>query len=150
MLLRKPLPLWINVSLFAGAAAMIPLAGQLRRQPVSTPATIAELSERLRRCTPRLHFVPQFPDRAELPMWVCAGPQSREQLWGLICDPERVKKGQWHGIVLCKGTTDFCQIPDEFIRDSWGEYGMRIGRFVFFGDPDLLQRIREAIFDYSP
>jgi hypothetical protein len=27
----------------------------------------------------------------------------------------------------------------------WGEYGMQVGPFVFFGDPDLLGRIRRAI-----
>ncbi|HTU89425.1 MAG TPA: hypothetical protein VMF69_04950 [Gemmataceae bacterium] len=39
-------------------------------------------------------------------------------------------------------------ITDDFIREAWGEYGMRIGTFVFFGDPDLLQRLREVIIDH--
>jgi hypothetical protein len=59
-----------------------------------------------------------------------------------------VKAGQWRGIVFCQQDGEQCWILADFIRDNWGEYGMRIGPFVFFGDPELLQRIRKEIHDY--
>lgn len=149
MLLRKPLPLWINVSLFAGAIAMIPLAGQPGRQPVSPPGTLTELSERLSRCMPSLHVVPQFPDRPECPIWVCTRPQTREQVWGLVRATELAE--QWQGIVFCErmGPAWVVDAEDEFIRENWGKYGMRIGPFVLFGDPELLQRLRDVILYYE-
>jgi hypothetical protein len=149
MLLRKPLPLWINVSLFAGAIAMIPLAGLWGRRPVSTPRTLSEFTERLSRSMPSLHVVHQFPGRPECPVWVCTRPQSREQVWGLIRAAECGQ--QWQGIVFCErmGPTWVVEAEDEFIRNNWGQYGVRVGPFVLFGDPDLLQRIRDVILDYE-
>jgi hypothetical protein len=151
MLLRKPLPLWINVSLFAVSVGMLPLAGQVGRRPVSTPGTRSEITERLSRCTPTLYVVPQFPNRAESAIWICTQPHSREQLWGMVCDPKRVDAGQWIGIVSCKcaGPSWVLEFEDEFIRSHWGECAMRVGPFVFFGDPDLLRRIYEVIVDYK-
>jgi hypothetical protein len=148
MLLRKPLPLWIGVSLFAVSVAAIPLANRLLRQSDESPRTLTELRARLSRCTPPLIVVPQFPDRTESSMWVCTRPQSREQLWGQIRNPDWVKTGKWQGVVFCEQRGTKSSITDEFIHDNWGEYGMRIGRFVFFDDPDLLQRIRDALLDH--
>jgi hypothetical protein len=98
---------------------------------------------------PSLHVVQQFPGRPECPMWVCARPQSREQIWGLIRAAERGH--QWHGVVYCErmGPSWVVEAEDEFIRNNWGCYGMRVGPFVLFGDPDLLQRIRHVMLDYE-
>jgi len=148
MLIRKPLPRWVHVSLFVAAVAMIPLFGQLRHRIVSLPRSQTELSARLSRCTPPLHVVQQVRDIPESPIWVCVRPQSREHLRGLFLDPGRVREGRWQGIVLCQLEGKGSVITDDFIREAWGEYGMRIGTFVFFGDPDLLQRLREVIIDH--
>ena len=144
MLLRKPLPLWINVSLFAAAVTLIPLVGQRMRRRASPPRTLTEFTAPLSRCSPPLTVVPLFPDQPNSCVWVCARPQSREQLCGLARDPELVKTGHWQGIVFCERVGEGAMIPDEFIRDNWGEYALRIGPFLLFGDPDLLQRIRET------
>jgi hypothetical protein len=145
MLLRKPLPLWMSVSLFAIAVGMIPLIGQSRRQPVPPPSTLTELAARLSQGTPPLHVVLVHQRMPEGPMWVSIGPRSLESLQGLVCDPKRATAGQWRGIVYCQRDGEKCRILDDFIHDNWGEYGMRIGTFVFFGDPVLLQRIRAEI-----
>ena len=145
MLIRKPLPLWISVSLFVGAATMIPLTGQVRRRPVSSPDTQTELAARLAQSTPPLHIVRMYPDRPEGPMWVCDRPQSLENLRGLIRDPKRVQAGRWQGVVFCQRMGEKTVILDDFIRDNWGECGMRVGPLVLFGDPELLQRIRAEI-----
>ena len=145
MLLRKPLPLWTAVSLFAVSVATISLSSRLWRQSADSPRTMTELRARLSQCTPPLAVVPQFPDRTESSMWVCTSPQSREQLSRLYRDPGRAKRGQWQGIVFCERMGEEGGIPDDFIRDNWGEFGTRIGPFVLFGDPVVLQRIREVI-----
>jgi hypothetical protein len=145
MLLRKPLPLWMCVSLFVIAVGMIPLIGQSRHQPVSPPSTLAELAARLSQGTPPLHIVMLHQRVPEGPMYVCVRSQSPEYLEGLCCDPN--KAGQWRGIVFCQRDGEQGIILDDLIR-CWGECGMRIGPFVFFGDPKLLQRIRNEIPDY--
>jgi hypothetical protein len=153
MLLPKSRPLWTSVSLFAVAVVMIPLAGQRLRPPVSSPGTLAELSACLSQCTPPLYVVPQLPNCPQSAMWVCTRPRSREQLvsrLNYVCDPERVERGQWEGIVLCQSSGEGAVMEDEFIAEHWGPYGMRIGRLVFFGDPDLLQRIRTAMTAAEP
>ena len=142
MRLPKPWPLWTSVSLFAAAAVMIPLTGQRLRQPASPPRTLAELSARLSQCQPPLYVTRQSQNSPEGAMYVCTMPRSREQLCGLACDPKGVERGQWQGIVLCRMNGEMTWIEDDFIHEHWGQYGMRIGQLVFFGDPDLLQRIR--------
>jgi hypothetical protein len=145
MLLRKPLSLWIYVSLFVASATMIPLANWLRCRPTDPERTLSELKVRLSQCTPPLYVVPQSPHFPESAMWVCNMPRSREQLCGLICHAKRVERGQWEGIVLCQMRGEVAVIEDDFIHDQWGKYGMRIGQLVFFGDPDLLRRIHKEI-----
>ncbi len=147
MLLRKPLPSWIGVSLFGIAVSMMPLAGPLWRQPTA-PHTMTELTARLSRGTP-LHIVRQFPDRPEGPTWICTRPMSHEELWGMIRTPERVKASQWQGIVFCERLRPewVADMEEEFIHTVWGEYGMLLEPFVLFGDPDLLQRIHAVILD---
>jgi hypothetical protein len=145
MLLRKPLPLWITVSLFAVAVTTMPLASRWLRRPVSSLHTLAELTARLSRSTPPLYVVPQFPDQPESWRWVCDRPQSREQLGRLVRHPDRVKTGHWRGIVFCERVGETSGMTDDFIHDNWGECGMRIGPFLLFGDPDLLQRIGAVI-----
>jgi hypothetical protein len=80
-------------------------------------------------------------------MWVCERPQSLEHLHGLCCDPNRVNEWQWRGIVFCQRDGKQGIILGDLIR-FWGKCGMRIGPFVFFGDPELLQRIRNEVPDY--
>jgi hypothetical protein len=147
MLLPKSWPLWTGVSLFAVAVVMVPLTGLRLRPPVSPPRTLTELSARLSQSTPPLYVVSQFPDDPASAMWVCTMPRSREQLGAVnfFCDPKCVERGQWQGIALCQIRSKALWIEDEFIAEHWGQYGMRIGKLVFFGDPDLLQHIRAAI-----
>lgn len=145
MLPRKPLPLWINVSLFAVAVTLIPLIGQRMRRRASPPRTLAEFAAQISRCLPSLRVVPLFENKPDSPVWVCLRSHSREQLRGLPRDPDLVKSGHWQGIVFCEQVGKGAAIPEEFIRDNWGEYALRVGPFLLFGDPDLLQRIHEAL-----
>jgi hypothetical protein len=60
---------------------------------------------------------------------------------GLHKDPARI--GTWSGIVYCE-----CAARAEAREDMlawWGECGLRVGPFVFFGDPGMLAQIRGAL-----
>ena len=77
MLLRKPLPLWTSVVIFALPAAATPLACRLLRPPNAPPRTLTELTERLSRAEPELYVIPVTPNVPESGVWSSArGPES--------------------------------------------------------------------------
>jgi hypothetical protein len=55
--------------------------------------------------------------------------------------PDRA--GEWSGTVLCEWLVNW--EPAELFLEEWGEYGFARPPFVFFGDKELLARIREAL-----
>ncbi len=62
-------------------------------------------------------------------------------LGGLVKDPSRFRG--WSGIVYCEyGAREGAR---EGALAGWGEWGLRAGPFVFFGDPNLLAQIRDAL-----
>ena len=150
MLLRKPLPLWISVSLFVTAVAMIPLIGQVRRRPVSLPSTLTELTVLLSHEVPSLYMVLVIEDHPENGFYICTQPQPREKLFRLQRGFEIACKRKWQGVVYCERTDHPCGIIEEHFVQGWGEYGMQIGSIQCFGAPALLRRIHEAIFDQKP
>jgi hypothetical protein len=143
MLFRKSIPTWIGVCVFVVSIAMMPLARRWWHPPLDKPRTLVELGASLSRCKPPLHVVWQFEDRPESGMWVCARPRSREQLRRL--GRYRECADRWEGIVFCERVANQSPIPESFIRDNWGDYGLHVGPFVLFGDPDLLRRIAKVI-----
>jgi len=142
MLFRKPLPVWMYVILFVVSCLLIPLANRLRSRPIDPPRTLSELRSRLSRCAPPLYTVWYFEDNPENGIWICAQPPSRKQLPILFRHP--IHANHWKGFVFCERISKQCTIPEGTIRD-WGEHAMQIGPLLFFGDPDLLRRIRKAI-----
>jgi len=148
MLFRKQFPLWIWVSLFAVSIAAMPLTYRMLRRPVGPLRTLTELTALLSQDTPSLYVVPMSERDLEFGIYICTSPQSRGQLMQNL--PRNPKFGsRWQGIVYCEriGEKSMCSLEEEL--PSWGEYGMRIGRFYFFGDPDLLQRIHTAMDTFS-
>lgn len=121
MLLRKPLSLWICVSVFVVSATLIPLVNRLRCRPTDPPRTLAELKVRLSQCTPPLSTVWYFENDPENGMWVCARPRSRAELPTLLRLPETIRKPQranhWKGLVFCDRVGAAASIPEEFIRE---------------------------------
>jgi hypothetical protein len=75
-------------------------------------------------------------------IYLCQRPQSREQLQWLRRAADYGDR--WRGIVFCEFSRQLGEIPDAEL-ERWGEYGMRLGPFVFFGDPALLRQIRQAL-----
>jgi hypothetical protein len=101
-----------------------------------------ELSEHLRKSGLPLYVVPQTDISPEDGIYLCERPEPREQLQRLARAAERGDR--WRGIVYCEFNKRLGEI-DEDALNNWGEYGLRLGPFVFFGDPALLRRIRQAL-----
>ncbi len=54
---------------------------------------------------------------------------------------ERVE--QWRGTVLCEWVVN--SQPAELCLEEWGEHGLTLPPFLFFGDKELLRQIKEAL-----
>jgi hypothetical protein len=130
------------VMAFAVCAAAVPLAHRLLHQHAVPPRTLAELADLLRQSEPPLYAVPMTDSSPEEGIYLCEQPLPREQLQRL---PRAAEQGdRWRGVVYCERNRRLGEI-EENEWQRWGEYGLRRGPFVLFGDPALLGRIREAL-----
>jgi hypothetical protein len=130
------------VTAFALCAAAVPLAHRLLHPRADPPRTLAELAALLRQFDPPLYVVPMTDSSPEEGFYLCERPRPREQLQQLRRLPESADR--WRGVVFCERGRHLGEI-EESEWQRWGEHAMRIGPFVFFGDPALLGRIRQAI-----
>ena len=140
---RRPWPRWALALAFAVGAAAVPLAHRLLHRHAEPPPTLAELAALLRQADPPLYAVPIAEHDPEAGLYFCERPQPREQLQLLRRLPELAER--WRGVVYCEWNRRLGGEIDEDELGQWGVYGMRMGPFVFFGDPALLGRIRRAI-----
>lgn len=139
---RSSLPRCFVTAAFLGSIAAVPLGYRMLRSADPTPRTLAELTDQIRQSLPHLHVVlfrDSMPDEG---LYLCERPLSRERLQHLIRAPELGHR--WQGIVYCERVGRLSQIVPEQLA-SWGEYSMRIGPVLFFGDPALLRRIRQTV-----
>jgi hypothetical protein len=120
----------------------VALAQRLLHRPADPPGTLAELVDLLRHADPPLYVVPMTDYGPEAGFYLCERPRPREQLQWLRRAAEH--SDRWRGIVFCEMNRSLGEI-EENEWQRWGEHAMRIGPFVFFGDPALLGRIRQAI-----
>jgi hypothetical protein len=134
---------WVLTIVFALCAVAVPLIHQLLPPPAATPPpSLPDLAERLRRAGLSLHVVPMTHITPVEGLYLCERPQPREQLQRLVRAVEH--SDSWRGVVFCECNKRLGEVSDEQMAD-WGEHGMRLGPFVFFGDPALLRRIRQAL-----
>jgi hypothetical protein len=139
---RRPLSPWILGIVFTLCAVAVPLTCQLLSPPAAPPRTLTELTERLHRAGLSLDVVPLTDNSPEKGLYLCERPQPREQLQRLR---RAVELGdRWNGIVFCEMNHPLGEV-DQAEWERWGEYGMQLGLFVFFGDPALLRRIRQTV-----
>jgi hypothetical protein len=141
---HQPLPRWVLAAAFLLAGATGVVAARLLNPPRSPPQTIHELRQRLERSLPSLHVVQVMDATEEGGIYLCTTPQPPAHLRGLQradCHAER-----WKGVVLCVREGPEARILPEML-DSWGEHGMPVDDLLFFGDPDLLGRVRTALLD---
>ncbi len=68
-----------------------------------------------------------------------------EDVEGLIKQPAFI--GRWKGVVYCE---EYPRAEARDLETLWADCAWRAGPFVFFGDRELLARIREALRDNPP
>jgi hypothetical protein len=142
MLARRSLPLSLIVTVFLVSIAAVPFSRKLIRSSSPIPSTIPELMQSIRKSAPHLHIVllrDHLPDEG---IYLCERPYPRERLRQLLRVPECAH--HWRGIVYGERADRLGVIPPEELA-SWGEYSMQIGPLLFFGDPALLEYIRQAL-----
>lgn len=101
-----------------------------RRDP---PA--ADPAARLRERAPDLHVAPAGSGA----FFVTDRPRDRAELEALVMNPSRLES--WKGVVR-----SWPVAPDDRVDDSgWGRAGFRQGGHAYFGDPQLVRRIKAAL-----
>jgi hypothetical protein len=144
MVARRPFSPWTIALGFVLCAVAVPLGHQLLAPPEPLPRTLTELTQRLHRAGLDLHVVQITDITPEEGLYLCERPQEREQLQWLRRAAEYGER--WQGVVFCEFSRRLGEIPDAEV-ERWGEYGMRIGPFLFFGDPVLLRRIAQVLLE---
>jgi hypothetical protein len=139
---QRPFSPWTLALAFTLCVVVVPLSCQLLSPPAVPPRTLTELTERLHRAGLSLDMVPLTDISPEEGLFLCERPQPREQLQKLVRAAEHGER--WRGVVFCEFNRRLGEI-DEAELARWGEHGMQLGPFVFFGDPALLRRIRQAL-----
>jgi hypothetical protein len=142
---RRPATL---VSLVALAGLVLVTSSQLPTAGVAQPPpgainnwSMADLLRHAQSRGLRLHPTPTGLGR---PLHRNAFFSERDTTWDrlnvLPKDPAAIAR--WAGVVYCERVTELGVTEEEV--ESWGEYALAIGPFVFFGDPELLARLRAA------
>jgi hypothetical protein len=135
---RLPWLLWTAIVGFAVAAVSVPL---LLRPHRTADWDAPKLLARLESQGLSLYVLYNLPDDAEGGCYLSTHPITREEASMLTLNPVCVEK--WRGVVsLFLQKRDILLLLDEEI-ESWGECGLRLGRWVLFGDPELLKKIVE-------
>jgi hypothetical protein len=127
---------------FLGSIAAVPLGYRMLRPPEQAPRTLVELADQIRQSAPHLYVVLLRDSMPDEGLYFCERPWPRERLQHLV--RARELGHRWQGVVYCERVGRTARIPPEQLV-GWGEYGMRIGPLLFFGDPTLLRCIRQAV-----
>jgi hypothetical protein len=143
MSIRQPVPLWI-----LGAVLLVSVAaGQLTYRRLHSvarePRTVREVRERLEHSSPDIHVVRVMEASEEAGVYLCTAPQPREKLHRLLRNADLAQ--HWKGVVFCAPVGRATAIPPEELQ-SWGEHAMQLEEIVFFGDPILLEAIRNTMY----
>jgi hypothetical protein len=140
--LRRP-PLgpiaWL---VFLVAVLAVPPACRLLRPVPRPPQTLAELTEVLSGARPSLLVVPAVAGSPENGVYICARPFPPGHFLRLLRHPQL--GGRWEGVVHCEHAGAGSRLPEPDIA-AWGEYGMRAGPLLFFGDPRLLAEVAPLV-----
>ena len=141
-----------HLILLAGFVVSVLLAaalGQRTASPRTPPLPlndwdVSELADYLDRAGIRLHVMPAAKDGG---VQNTAFLTTTERSWhefNLLCKDGK-QQGPWQGILYCERVNG-----DEMRRelaDQWGDFGWSAGPFLFYGDPELLARVRAVLLD---
>jgi hypothetical protein len=144
---RPSVRLLIPCTPVALAALAALAAWSCRPLPLRAPPEISAGDALAHARTLGLEVLPDSPDGDPATgCWLIApgADESRERLVGLM--RQRAGLPGWRGVVLMK--------PERHPNDTlyrqlaeWGDAGLYAPPLVFFGDPDLIHRMRQALGD---
>jgi hypothetical protein len=90
----------------------------------------------------RLHLSPTWAGgNARANAFLTSGAKTGAELYGLLKARKEIHR--WAGVVY--GERSRAYEEREWAVEAWADCGLRAGPFVFFGDPELLGRIRTAL-----
>jgi hypothetical protein len=90
----------------------------------------------------RLHLSPSFAGGdGSTNAYLSTTAKPGAELYWLVKDSRA--RQRWAGVVYCELSRNY-EAREEAMED-WAECGLRVGPFVFFGDPQLLARIRTTL-----
>jgi hypothetical protein len=133
--LRRPPPAWILVGAFLASLPALPLADRALHPAPEPPRDCGELADLVRQHRPALHIVLVNENSPEHGVYLCASPPRRDRLLRLL--RAREYAGRWNGVVFCERAGEGREMR---VQDfgAWGEYALRAGPLLYFGDPRLL------------
>jgi hypothetical protein len=89
-----------------------------------------------------LHLSPTGPGaNTRIHAYLSTTAKPAAELYWLVKDTRTMHP--WAGVVYCELSRNY--EDREGVVEEWAECGLRAGPFVFFGDPQLLARIRTAL-----
>jgi hypothetical protein len=53
---------------------------------------------------------------------------------------------EWHGVIYCERTGQYMSS----VFQLWGDHRLVVGPFLFYGDAELLNRVRAALAPFAP
>ncbi len=90
-----------------------------------------------------LHALPTFQGGSlDRSAYLTVPGKSLEEVKYLVMDPGRIHR--WTGVVFCE---DCPRLDARNLEVLGTDCSLRVGPFIFFGDRDLLARIRGALLD---
>jgi hypothetical protein len=138
---------------FAALAAMTLFAVAFRKHPTdpSSPSPrihdwdIAQLATNLNRLGVQLHLR-AVPKNNQLSQSAFLTSTAKEwaDLNALIRDPRTIE--EWRGTLYCERVSEN---GAKYLLEQGGDYCMLISPFYFFGDAELLNRVRNALAPFA-
>jgi hypothetical protein len=147
--LRAP---WIVLAGVLSSVLLVASLGKRTTNPTTPPLppldnwNVFELADYLNRAGIRLSVVPTAREGVvRNAAFLTTGQKDWHECNRLRKDGKQ--PGLWRGILYCE------RVESDNLRrqlaDQWGELGWSARPFVFYGDPELLTRVRAALRDAS-
>jgi hypothetical protein len=96
--------------------------------------------ERLREVCPDLHILEVMPGRPQMGIHITVQPRKVQELSWLQRDGTEMAKRR--GVVFAEGHVESMS---ELSMEEWQDFSFVTGDTIFFGDPELLERIRTVL-----
>ncbi len=147
--MRQPRAHWILSAGFVASILLATSLGKRTNSPNIPPIPlndwdVLELAVYLNRTGMHLHVVSTAQaGGVQNTAFLTTTERSWHELNHLTKNAKQLDR--WQGILYCE------RVESDDIRkqlaDQWGEFAWSVGPFLFFGDPDLLSRVRAVLLD---